>query len=319
MAELDLLVLGDVNPDIIVSSEHIDPRFDQVEQLVDSIDLVVGGSASITALATARLGLRVGLGAVVGGDTFGAFMMKEVASAGVDVRHVRVEPLEATGVTVVLARETDRAILTAPGCMEALDAADLAEIPDRPARHVHIASYYLMGQDYRGALPAALQRFRAAGVSVSLDTNWDSHEEWHLESVLKMTDLFLPNRAELTAIAGTSVLSDALASVGSVGPTVVTKLAERGAIAWDAGMARSVRASASPDFVDAVGAGDAFNAGYITALLKGRKPEDRLRLAVATGTLSTRGRGGTAAQPTLAEAEALASTLAVLPGIQESA
>ena len=318
MAELDLLVLGDVNPDIIVSSEHIEPRFDQVEQLVDSIDLVIGGSASITALAAARLGLKVGLGAVVGRDRFGDFMMKELQVAGIDVERIRVEPQKATGVTVVLARESDRAVLTAPGCIEALGAADLTDLPDRPAKHVHVASYYLMGQKFRDALPATLQRLRTAGVSVSLDTNWDSHERWDLGPLLKMTDVFLPNRAELTAIARTSVIGDALAKVGSAGPTVVTKLAERGAVSWSAGVTRSVRAKESNDFVDAVGAGDAFNGGYIAALIHGRNPDECLRFAVATGTLSTRGRGGTAAQPTLTDADALASSLVVTPGYEES-
>ena len=61
MSELDLLVVGDVNPDVIVASPGLIPQFGQVEQIVDSASLVMGGSAAITAVGAARLGLRVGL------------------------------------------------------------------------------------------------------------------------------------------------------------------------------------------------------------------------------------------------------------------
>lgn len=52
----DLLVIGDCNPDVLVMGGDLTPAFGQQEKLVDSMALVVGGSASITAIAAARLG-----------------------------------------------------------------------------------------------------------------------------------------------------------------------------------------------------------------------------------------------------------------------
>jgi sugar/nucleoside kinase (ribokinase family) len=57
--------------------------------------------------------------------------------------------------------------------------------------------------------------------------------------------------------------------------------------------------------VDTTGAGDSFNAGFLHRWLLEAPLEDCLRLGNACGALSTRAMGGTAAQPTLEEAEAL--------------
>jgi sugar/nucleoside kinase (ribokinase family) len=56
--------------------------------------------------------------------------------------------------------------------------------------------------------------------------------------------------------------------------------------------------------VDATGAGDSFDAGFLAAWLVGKPPADALALACACGALSTRSPGGTDSQPTLEEARA---------------
>ncbi|MEO8328685.1 MAG: PfkB family carbohydrate kinase [Candidatus Nanopelagicales bacterium] len=321
-AALDLLVVGDVNPDVIVSGLTAAPRFDQVEQLVKTTDLVVGGSAGITAVGAARLGLRVGLCGVVGDDRFGEFMVSELGAARLDLERVNVVGKHATGVSVVLLHEEKRAILTAAGCMDQLSAADLAALPDRVARHIHVASYYLMSADFQQALPAALRRFRSVGTTVSVDTNWDPRELWQLDAVLGQTDIFLPNQAELLAISREAKVSDALLSLVPASMSVVAKLGEWGAVSRAPERAPelcSVRAAGDVGFVDSVGAGDSFNAAYLAGFLEGRESDECLKLAVAAGTLSTRGRGGTATQPAPAELEERASGLVAIDGFEETA
>ena len=65
-----LLVVGDANPDLILRGDVV-PRFGQAEQLLDDADLVLGGSAAITAHGLARLGRPVSLVAAIGADAFG--------------------------------------------------------------------------------------------------------------------------------------------------------------------------------------------------------------------------------------------------------
>jgi ribokinase len=86
---------------------------------VDTISLVIGGSAAITAVAAARLGLSVALVAAVGADPAGTFMLDQLSGEGVDVSAVVIRDETATGVTVALSRGGDRAILGAGDCFNA--------------------------------------------------------------------------------------------------------------------------------------------------------------------------------------------------------
>ena len=74
MAGFDILVLGDANPDLVMSGETVEPAFGQAERLVDEGRLVIGGSGAIFACGAAKLGLRVAFAGVVGDDMFGRYM-----------------------------------------------------------------------------------------------------------------------------------------------------------------------------------------------------------------------------------------------------
>ena len=124
---LDLLVIGDCNPDVLVLGDDVTPAFGQQEKLVAGISLVIGGSGSITAVAAARLGLRVALAAAVGDDPAGEFMLAQLAGEGVDASAVAVRSGTPTGMTVALSEGKDRAILTATGAVATLTAQDVPE------------------------------------------------------------------------------------------------------------------------------------------------------------------------------------------------
>ena len=169
----DLLVIGDCNPDVLVMGSDVTPAFDQQEKLVDSMALVVGGSASITAIAAARLGLRVALVAAIGDDAAGNFMLAELARAGVDTGGVAVRAQLPTGMTIALSRGDDRAILTAEGAIGTLTSADVpADMLSRAQQHVHVSSYFLLERSLGPGLAALLAAASAAGATTSLDTNW---------------------------------------------------------------------------------------------------------------------------------------------------
>jgi sugar/nucleoside kinase (ribokinase family) len=84
----------------------------------------------------------------------------------------------------------------------------------------------------------------------------------------------------------------------------VVKLGRDGCAALEDGS--FVRVPAFPvQPVDTTGAGDSFNAGFLHAWLRKTPLRQALRFAAACGALSTRASGGTTAQATESEANAL--------------
>jgi sugar/nucleoside kinase (ribokinase family) len=319
-----ILVAGELNPDAIVAGPDLTPAFGQVETLATDGTLTIGSSGAIFACGCALLGLATSYVGVVGDDPGGRFVLTELGRRGVDTTACRVEEGRPTGLTVVISRGADRAILTAVGAMDALDAADVSDAILASAEHLHVTSPALQPR-LRAGLPDLFARARAAGLSVSLDPGWDPAGEWDaaLADALTATDVFFPNAAEASRIAGTPADDPgaALEALAARVPTVVVKLGAQGAIAADAdARARAVvPAAADPsarghdatapalDPADTTGAGDSFAAGFLRAGRAGLPLEERLRVAVACGSLSTRALGGVAAQPTWQEAIAAAA------------
>ena len=306
--DLDLLVVGEVNPDVVVRAADPRPAFGQVERWVDAIELVIGSSSVIFACGAARLGLRVAMAGVVGDDALGRFMLGAMAERGIETGAVRIDPAVPTGASVILSGPTDRAILTARGTMPLLRAADVPPALVARARHLHVGSFFLLDAA-RPDLPALFAAARAGGATTSLDCNWDPREGWDggIRALLAETNVFLPNAAEATRLTGIADVEAAARALVALGPRVVAvKLGADGALAVTADGAAARCPVLAIDPVDTTGAGDSFDAGFLAGWLAGRSLAACLALGVACGSLSTRGVGGTAAQPTLAAAEAAA-------------
>jgi sugar/nucleoside kinase (ribokinase family) len=297
----DILVAGEINPDLVLAGD-VTPEFGQTEKLVDSAALTIGSSSAIFACGAARLGLRVGFVGVCGADVFGRFMLDEMRAREVDVSHVLVRENGHTGVSVILAHGPDRAILTHAGLIPALQASDISNELLHEARHLHVASYFLQTA-LRPGLPELFARARGAGLTTSLDPNYDPSGEWAgFDALLPLTDVFLPNEREALSVAGEENVERAAARLGGGTRTLVIKLGPQGALGLRSG--RRVRVPGlAMEVVDTVGAGDSFDAGFLYGYLHGWELKRCLRLACACGALSTLRAGGTDGQPTLEEAK----------------
>jgi sugar/nucleoside kinase (ribokinase family) len=296
----DILVAGEINPDLVLSGDVV-PEFGQVEKLVDSASLVIGSSAAIFACAAARLGLKVSFVGICGEDLFGRFMLDDMTRHGVDVSEVRVDSKSRTGLSVILSKGNDRAILTQTGCMADLQADHVTDSMLQKCRHLHVTSYFLQ-TGLQAGLPDLYQRAHKLGLSTSLDTNWDPSERWMgVLGILPLVDIFLPNENEAVAITGARTIGQALKRLGQQVGTVALKRGAQGALACH-GEKTATAVALAGGLVDTVGAGDSFDAGFIYGYINGWELERSLWLAATCGSLSTRAAGGIAGQSTLEEA-----------------
>ena len=307
-----VLVVGDANPDLVLTGDVV-PRFGQAEQDV-AAEVALGGSGAIAAAALGRLGVEVAIAAAVGDDDLARVVAARLAARGVG-RDALQRSARPTGLSVHLMRGEDRAILTSAGAIADLDVGAACMAIGPRVRHVHLSSVYLIPRlvaDGGRVLAAA----RAAGATVSVDTNFDPSERFERPPWLTEADVLAPNEGEALALtgrageAGDAAIESAARELAAGGALVAVKRGARGALACRQDAWAQVRAPATAEpVVDAVGAGDAFDAGLVRALLDGEPLRGALALACACGTLSTRAAGGTAGQATLDEARALAATL----------
>ena len=293
----DIIVPIDTCIDLIVDCGKAVPEFQQVEQFVEGYSFELGGSCGIFASGCAKLGLKTAGVGVVGDDLLGGLVKGLLGEAGVDTSYIRVDGNVKTSIGVSLVREGgDRAILASKGSINSVGIHDFADGLLSQARHFHIGSYFLMRQLIEG-YPALLEKAKGYGMTVSLDTNWDPENKWdgNLREVFKYTDFFFPNERELLAIFGGSGVEEALAAAGRHIPVVAAKMGEKGAVACAGGETFAYAQEPVP-VVDAIGAGDNFDAGFLYGYLNGLDTRECLKAGCLCGSASVAKAGGVGGQ-----------------------
>ncbi len=240
------------------------------------------------------IGLRVAMAATVGEDVLGDFLLAELERAGVDASLVQRRADLTTGVTVSLSLPRDRAFATHLGAIDGPDLAFARQIPVQQASHVHCGSYYLQ-RKFAAGRQELFRRAKKAGCSTSLDPGFDPEEQWggDLVELAPQVDVFLPNETEAPRIAAAlaSRPGDAADDLSGYLPvlarrfaTVVVKLGPEGAAA-QRGAERVTVEGFEVDVADTTCCGDAFNAGFIQAFLRGDPLEASVRRGNACGAL----------------------------------
>ncbi|MFY9852634.1 MAG: carbohydrate kinase family protein [Terracidiphilus sp.] len=290
----DITLAGDANLDILLYGlpENLPP---ERELLAGGMAIRPGGSAAITAHNMAALGHSVGFITTVAGDDLGKLCQAELRQAGVDLsRCVPVEHTQ-TGVTVLLQHELRRHMFTYAGATFHLSYSDLDLDYLADARHFHMASYYLQ-RSLTPQIPLLFATLKEAGLTISLDPNDDPAQQWDrcILEALPFVDLLMPNEREACLLAAEPDLDKAIAILRSLVPLLVVKRGVNGASAFSG--SQSWHAPSRPiKVVDAVGAGDSFNAGFLHAWTRGRSIEQALGCGNLAGAWSTTASGGTSA------------------------
>lgn len=250
----------------------------------------VGGGAAITACGLARLGRKTTVFSVIG-EAEAAWTEKKMRSFGVETAGLKRAIGVRSGVTVSISVEEERTFYSYAGSNELL--GDYLVSPQvleqlKDAEHVHFSTAL-----DRSVARYLLPELKSAGCTVSLDSGWQP--EWYMlpESLetCRKVDYFLPNSKEAKFLTGSRNLKEAPRRLEELGFShVVVKMGAKGAAFRNKGRTIEVPSLPVP-VVDTTGAGDAFDAGLIDALLDGADLHEMVRRGCACGALSTRSAG----------------------------
>jgi sugar/nucleoside kinase (ribokinase family) len=266
-------VIGNLNVDLIIRNVPRLPKWGQEVFGTDQV-LVSSGQAGYLAFALCRLGVSTSLIGNVGQDLYGDRILSDLRRFQLDTSGVEINPQQPTGITVaIVRRDGERAFVTSLGALAAFETRTIER--HWPALRQSglialVGLFMLPGLGIEGAIDILTRAHREGKVTM-LDTGWDP-EDWPDNTIrrfgrlLQQVRLFLPNLDEALAITGEKKVEQALARIQSLGPElVIIKCGAQGSFTRINN--KTIHVEARPVSVfDAVGAGDVFNAGLLTAL-----------------------------------------------------
>jgi len=278
-----VLVVGDVALDVVAThSGSIVHGGDSRA----SIALTTGGAGANTAAWLAHCGVETVLVARVGDDVAGRGASEELTTSGVRCAFAFDDTASTCCVVVLVDSDGQRSMLPDRGAGKNLAATDLDPALVESADHLHLSGYVLLDESSREAGHAMLAAARRAGLTTSVDPQSAAliTDPALFVEELRGVDVLLPNLDELHALTGSRDPASAAALLDTVGAVAVTT-GPTGASWVDKDGVVSVPA-APGDCVDSTGAGDAFDAGLLSALLAGKPPAECLRDGVLLGALA---------------------------------
>lgn len=292
MEKWDVLVQGVVTTDVIFSS--IPKMPEPGEEVYCSEFEFTGGAAYITAVALARLGLKVALLSPIGTDILSQFIVHSLESEGVSTKLMKRLDQPLRTLSVAINYGGDRSFLSYQDEAQGFDLEsythEVLETAETEFLHMSVGP---------NSLPV-IQKAKRKGIKVALDVGWG--EQWlknpDIFQIIKHGDYFTPNLKEALYMTDQSLAAKALSKFKEHCPEtkVIIKLGPDGALS-DFGGKETVVSGFKRNAIDTTGAGDVFAAGLIAGVIKGYDLEQAIRLGNYCGACSVEGLGGATASP----------------------
>lgn len=282
-----ILVLGDIALDIVSTLRAPLARGSDAPAAVRPMP---GGSGANVAVWLARLGQQVTFVGRLGDDLFGRWLNADLAAEGVE-RAVTLDRRLRTAVIQVLVEPGgERTMVPDRGANAVWTGNEAPEELIARADLLHVVGYVMMDAESRRGALQAMMHARAHGVPISLDPS--SHAplaQLGAESFWSLTapvSVLLPNRSEARILGSNADPEAALGALLNYASLVVIKMDREGCLAGTA--CGRWQVSAPPaQVINATGAGDAFNAGFLAQWIASGNIRAACRAGVALGTYAT--------------------------------
>ncbi|MEO6749906.1 MAG: 5-dehydro-2-deoxygluconokinase, partial [Casimicrobiaceae bacterium] len=331
----DIICLGRLAVDFY--AQQIGARLEDVSTFAKYL----GGSSANTAFGCARLGLNAAMASRIGEDAMGRFLVETLLREGCDVSHVSRDPSRLTAAVVlgIKDKETFPLMFYRENCADmAVTREDVGEAFIASSKallitgthfstpHVHDVSTYacdnarrhdvrtVLDIDYRPVLWGLTSRGDGETRFIA-----DAGVTAHLQAILPLFDLVIGTIEEFNIAGGSDDIMTSLRAVrAATGATLVVKRGPMGCAVIDAAIPASLDDAfngkgVEVDVLNVLGAGDAFNAGFLSAWLRGESYDDASRYANACGALVVSRHGCAPAMPTREELDYFLANAASIP------
>lgn len=290
-----VLVAGELNIDLIMDKLDQFPVTGK-EIIAGEMIYTLGSSSAIFAANLSTLGIAVNYCGCIGNDSFGDKIINDLSQKKVNTSNISRSTIAGTGITVALNFNQNRAMVTYPGAMNELKEENITDSMLKQAQHLHVSSVFLQPALKPGII-TLFKRAKNLGLTTSFDPQWDPEEKWDCdwENLLPLVDVFMPNIEELKNITGEKNLVDAIKKIKDCVNILVIKNGIEGATLISENNLIEQAAFINPDFEDAIGAGDSFNAGFIKQFINNKPLKDCLESGAVCGAINTTQKGGTTA------------------------
>lgn len=291
--QFDMVVVGDPDLDYVYSTCRVPVADEKVPGR--KLGAFPGGTTANAACAAARLGLRVAAYGRVGDDADGRLLLEANDEFGVANVFMRVVDTPTATTLIIVDQSGEKALVFAPMPFQPLDEAQFLAVA-KQARLV-----YTMPRDLAEHRRIA-ELARAAGAQVAIDIEAAvAPTRDHLEALLGSADIVFMNEGGFRATSDAPITAEALRPLLAFGPRVVAvTIGARGAVAVT--RENEAHQLAFPvEMRDATGAGDCFNAAFLTADLRGESLVQALRFACAAAAIAVGAIGARSGLPTSEE------------------
>ena len=291
-----LVVLGEFFLDLVFYNLPTAPRMGE-EVKTDHFAESPGGGLATTALVAAGLGTATAVITRVGHDASQHAAWQRLVGSRISAAACEYSSRFPTAMTVCAAHDGDRMMITYDAISKELHTLLTRGVARREilrANHLHLACAMHPLERWT----REIRKLRARGITLSTDIGWNTHvlESRKLPALLRECNFVFPNEMEARAMTGENAVERAAMTLARWVAVPVVKLGEEGSIAVHRGRLLRVR-SLRVRSVDATGAGDAFNGGFLHGHLSGWPIEDCLRAGNVCGALATTAAGGSSAIP----------------------
>ena len=295
---IDMFIRGDGPAGGDIISEWVGPA---------AMTVHAAGALGYVLRNLAHIGLQIQACSCLPGDVIGAFIFEELSAAGIDTQGIRQVPGASAGLAVYIllfgSRKRPLAYQLPTHSFWPLELSKQEREQLLDTRLLHHAGYLHYQAGWQGVVTELLHEAHGRGILTTMDPQFpliDLQPPWMaaLEDVLPYVDVFFCDETEAQGITACDSLEEAAVRILNAGAgTVVIKQGEHGAILYQNGRVLSQPPVEIGAVVDSIGAGDAFDAGYIYGLLDGWPPEACLLFASLCAGFSLTGEGGTQMLP----------------------